>query len=83
MKSTSASVDIAKFANFQWKNADISRFEEVCHVILKFFGISLGLSLTVPLFIITGYKWQIFGCGDLFAPPPPPFVSSLKKAHPE
>ena len=36
--------DIAKFADFQWKNADVSRTQGdvVCHEIYKLFGPSLG-----------------------------------------
>ena len=34
--------DIAKFVNFQRKNADASRNQGVCHVIDIFFGSSLG-----------------------------------------
>ena len=36
------SLDIAKSADFRWKNADISRTLGVCHVIHIFFGSSLG-----------------------------------------
>ena len=35
-------LDIAKFANFRRKNADVSRTQTVCHVIHIFFGSSLG-----------------------------------------
>ena len=42
MKSISVFLDIAKFANFWWKNADVSRTKEVCHLILIFFGSFLG-----------------------------------------
>ena len=35
-------LDIVKFANFRWKNADVSRIQGVCHVIHIFFGSSLG-----------------------------------------
>ena len=34
--------DIAKFADFRWKNADISRTQGVCHVIYIFLGSSLS-----------------------------------------
>ena len=36
-------LDIAKFADFQLKNADASRTEGVCHVIHIGFGSSLGM----------------------------------------
>ena len=32
----------AKFADFWWKNADVSRTQGVCHVIDIIFGSSLG-----------------------------------------
>ena len=31
-----------KFADFGWKNADVSRTQELCHVIYIFFGSTLG-----------------------------------------
>ena len=40
--SISAFLDIAKFGDFRWKNADVSRSHGVCHVIHIFFGSSLG-----------------------------------------
>ena len=42
MQSISVFLDIAKFANFQWKNADGSRTQGLCHVIRILFGSSLG-----------------------------------------
>ena len=42
MQSISVFADIAKFADFWWKNADFSRTEETCHVIHIFFGSCLG-----------------------------------------
>ena len=35
-------LDIANFAGFPQKNADVNRTQEVCHVIHIFFGFSLG-----------------------------------------
>ena len=35
-------LDVAKFADSRWKNADVSRTQGVCHVIYAFFGTSLG-----------------------------------------
>ena len=35
-------LDIAKFTDFPWKNADFSRTQGVSHVIHTFFGSSLG-----------------------------------------
>ena len=34
--------DITKVADFQWKNDDVSRTQEVCYVIDMFFGSSSG-----------------------------------------
>ena len=42
MQSISVFLDITKFADFNWKNADVSRSQGVCHVIHIFFGSSLG-----------------------------------------
>ena len=42
MQSISVFLDITKFVDCKWKNANISRTQEVCHVIYIFFGSSLG-----------------------------------------
>ena len=42
MQSISVFLDITKFADCRWKNADVSRTNGVCHVIDIFFGSSLG-----------------------------------------
>ena len=42
MQSISVSHDIEKFADFQWKNADVSRTQGMCHMIHTFFGPSIG-----------------------------------------
>ena len=42
MQSISVFLDIANFADFRWKKADVSRTYWVCHVIHIFFGSSLG-----------------------------------------
>ena len=34
-------LDVAKFADFWWKNADTSRNQGMCHVIYIFSGFSL------------------------------------------
>ena len=41
MESISVFLDIAKFADFRLKNADVSRTQRVCQVIDVFFGSSL------------------------------------------
>ena len=35
-------LDVVKFADFRWKNADVSRTQDMCYVIYLFFGPSLG-----------------------------------------
>ena len=42
IQSISVFLDIAKFADFHWKNADLSKKQVVCHVIHIFSGSSLG-----------------------------------------
>ena len=42
MQYISVFLDIAKFADFQWKNADFCRTQGVYYVIHIFFGSSLG-----------------------------------------
>ena len=42
MQSTSVFLGIAKFADFRWKNADVSGTQLVCQVIYVFFGSYLG-----------------------------------------
>ena len=42
MQSISVFLDIAKFADFRSKHADISRTQGVCHVIHIFFGFPLA-----------------------------------------
>ena len=54
MQSLSAFFDIAKVADFHWKNADVSRTQGVCHVIYVFW-IFFRESVTVPRFIIVEY----------------------------
>ena len=42
MQSVSVFLDMAKFADIRFKNADFSRNQGVCHVIHIIFGSSLG-----------------------------------------
>ena len=42
MQSISVFLNIAKFADFRLKNADVSRAEGMCHAIHIFFGSSFG-----------------------------------------
>ena len=42
MQSISVFLDIAKFADFQRKNDDVSRTHGLCQVIHRLFGSSLG-----------------------------------------
>ena len=41
-KSVSVFLDIAKFADFWWKNADVGRTKGVCHMIHISFGSPFG-----------------------------------------
>ena len=41
MQSISVFLEIAKFADFQWRYPDVSRTQEMCHMIHIFFGFSL------------------------------------------
>ena len=41
MQSIPVFLDIAKFADFGWKNARVSRTQGVCHVIYIYFEFSL------------------------------------------
>ena len=38
MQSISAFLAVAKFADLEWKNVDVSRTQEICHVIQISFG---------------------------------------------
>ena len=42
MQSISVFSDIAKFADFQWKSADVSITQGMCHMIHIFLGSFLG-----------------------------------------
>ena len=42
MQCVSVFLNIAKFADFQLKNGDITRTQGVCHVIHRFFGSPLA-----------------------------------------
>ena len=81
MQSIFVFLDITKFADFWWKNADVSRTQGVCQVIYIIFWIFFRSGITVPSIIYVGYVWQILGKGDLS--PPPPSLSSPENAHPE
>ena len=77
-------LDIAKFADFLLKNADVSRTQVVCHVIHISFWIFFRKGITVPSFIILGCLTDFReGRGFLPTPPTPTSVNSLEKAHPE
>ena len=80
MQFISVFLNIAKFADFRRKTADVSRTYAVCHVIY-IFNIFLRCGITVPSFIIVGYVRQILGSRGAFLPPPS--VRSPENAHPE
>ena len=42
-------IDVAKFADFRLKNADVSRTQGMCHVIFKFFGSSLNSQIPLSM----------------------------------
>ena len=42
IQSLSVFLDIAKFADFAWKNTDVSRTQGECHVVYILFGSSLS-----------------------------------------
>ena len=42
MRSVSVFLDIVKFVDFLWKNADVSKVQEVCQVIQIIFRSSFG-----------------------------------------
>ena len=74
-------LDITKVADFQWKNADVSRTQGVCHVIYIFWFF-FRQGITVSSFISVGSVWQILGRGA-FLTTPPPICEQPEKAHPE
>ena len=63
-----------------FQNTFILRRPRMCHVIYTFFRSSLG-KVQLPSFIIVGYVLQTLARGHFW--PPPLFMSSPKKAHPE
>ena len=65
MQSLSVFLDIAKFADFWWKNADVSRTQGVHHVIHIFFWIFFREGMT---FIILAHVWQILERERLLPP---------------
>ena len=76
MQSITVFFDITKVADFQWRNADVSRAQEACHVNYIFFGSFLG----VQSFIIAEYVWQILWRGAFATPSlPHSSVSTSKK----
>ena len=42
MQFISVFLDITKYADIWWKNADVNRTQGICHVIPMFFRSSLG-----------------------------------------
>ena len=72
---------MAKFADFWWKNADVSSNQGVCHMIYIYFLDLLWLRYSCAKFHHYSIYVTDFMKGGLFAPPPS--VSSPKKAHPE
>ena len=83
MQSLSVFLDITKFADFQWKNADVSRNQGVFHVIHIFFGFSLG-KVNCAMFHQCRICVTDFREGGLFGQPHPwaalkmPFLNRVK-----
>ena len=57
------------------RNADVSRYKEVCHEVYMFFWIFFRQRIPVPNFIIVEYVHQIFLGGEPLAPPPNPWAA--------
>ena len=70
MQSISVFLDIVKFADFQSKNAHVSRTQGACHVIHIFFASSLGNKQCAEFhhcrICVTDFREE-----GLFAAPPP------------
>ena len=82
MQSMSVFLDIAKFAGFWWKGADVSKTERLCHVIHIFFGSTLGKVYMCELSSLQDMCDRFLGGGGggfLF----PLSVSSPEQPHPE
>ena len=71
MQFISVFSNIANLGEFQWKNADVSRIQEIYDVLI-FFGSLFRYVLTVPS--VTDIRERETFC--------PPSLSSHEKAHP-
>ena len=81
MQSISVFLDIAKFADFRRKNADVSRTQGVCHVIHTFFLDLLWGRYNCGKFhhcriCVTNFREE----GGIFASPPPIREQPLKSS---
>ena len=72
-----------KFADFRWKNVDVSWNQKVCHMVHIFFRTSLG-KVTLASFIIVRCVWRILGRGVFFplTPPPSPIIREESRKKP-
>ena len=81
MQSISVFLDKAKFTDFLWKSADVSRTQGVCHVIYMFFGSSNWVKFH---YCRIGYVWQILGRTKKDPPsvssPEMPILSRIKES---
>ena len=78
MQTISAFLDIAKFADFRWKNADVSRTQGMCHVIHIFFGFPLVERCNCAKFHHCRICVRDFLEVRPFCPPPHPWAASKK-----
>ena len=67
-----------KVADFQWKNADACRTQEVCHVIYVFFGSSSSKVKQCQVSSLYGV-WQILEMEGIFASHPSPPYRKLPR----
>ena len=85
MQSVDVFLDIARFADFRWKLADVNETQGVCHVFHIIFGIFKAIYNCAKFhhrrICVTDFKEWGKGGGWYFWPLP--FVSSPRKTHPE
>ena len=76
---SSVFLDIAKFADFRWKNADVSRTQGVCQVIHIFLYLLWG-RYNCAKFHHCRICVTDFREGVPFCPPPPPIREQRRKS---
>ena len=68
MPSLSVFLDITKFADFQWRNDDVSSVSMGVSRDSYIFSICFTQGITLPSFMIVGYVSQILGNEGLPSP---------------